>query len=223
MIISCTACCSMADATMSATVPILLLLQETGVNATDIFIGPDNHNTPNSIMVVPLLHPSGGTAFGALYVTQSKRGDFCESRVATECVATGLQALFVQQLLTPPSDWSSYLQPQLSTTDVTPSSSSSLQRRRSSGSRHDSSTISRRNSSNLSHSSFLGTMVKAIQTDVQSYLDSKKQYETDIQLLRVLGRGGFGTVFEGRWQGCRAAIKVRLLQQQLSASALLLF
>lgn len=182
------------------------LLQEESEKG-DVFIGSCSHNTPNSIIAAPLLDPISGDAYGALYVTQSKRGNFSESMAPISCVVKALQSLLSQQLVTLPSDWVTFLQPSPSTADVTPSSSNSLPRRRSSGSKREDSgflsgTYSRRNSSNL------GNMVKAVQADVLQYLDSKKQYEGDIQLLRVLGRGGFGTVYEGRWQGCRAAIKV---------------
>jgi serine/threonine protein kinase len=33
-------------------------------------------------------------------------------------------------------------------------------------------------------------------------------YITDLQLLRLLGRGGFANVYEARWQGCQTAVKV---------------
>jgi serine/threonine protein kinase len=34
-------------------------------------------------------------------------------------------------------------------------------------------------------------------------------YLRDLQLLRLLGRGGFANVYEARWQGCQTAVKVR--------------
>lgn len=33
-------------------------------------------------------------------------------------------------------------------------------------------------------------------------------YITDLQLIRLLGRGGFANVYEARWQGCQTAVKV---------------
>jgi serine/threonine protein kinase len=35
------------------------------------------------------------------------------------------------------------------------------------------------------------------------------EYLRDLQLLRLLGRGGFANVYEARWQGCQTAVKVR--------------
>lgn len=55
--------------------------------------------------------------------------------------------------------------------------------------------------------------VQAVQQELQDLQSSCTQREPgayeDIQLQRVLGVGGFGIVFEGKWKGCRAAIKVR--------------
>jgi serine/threonine protein kinase len=55
-----------------------------------------------------------------------------------------------------------------------------------------------------------------LQAEVKQYGRSSgskhgDDYLRDLQLLRLLGRGGFANVYEARWQGCQTAVKVSYL------------
>jgi predicted Ser/Thr protein kinase len=64
------------------------------------------------------------------------------------------------------------------------------------------------------HNSTTGSMVLAIKAELQNAQHDSSTYvrdafePSDLVLLRLLGKGGFGRVYEGLWRGCRAAVKV---------------
>lgn len=53
-------------------------------------------------------------------------------------------------------------------------------------------------------------MVQVLQSEIRNLRERKQQlaWLDDLVLLETIGKGGFGVVYKGSWQGSLAAVKV---------------
>ncbi|WIA38803.1 hypothetical protein OEZ86_002086 [Tetradesmus obliquus] len=184
--------------------------------ADDMFTG--SQEPVRSIVVIPLLGSS--SAFGGVYVTHNEPSSFAESKATIVEVSSLLQSLLLQGLVAPPQDWEVLVQQDwevLVQQGHVSSSQCIAQPRRLSGCGSGSYS----GSLSKSQQSFSGNMLQMLQAEVKQYgkrsSGSKHgdDYITDLQLIRLLGRGGFANVYEARWQGCQTAVKVMYVPQRL--------
>ncbi|KAF6262323.1 kinase-like domain-containing protein [Scenedesmus sp. NREL 46B-D3] len=167
--------------------------------ADDMFTG--SQEAVRSIVVIPLL--GAASAFGGVYVTHNEPGSFAECKAAIVEVSSLLQSLLLQGLAVPPQDWEQLTQQCGAGAAAVVWWQRQLQRQL-----------------HKQQQSFSGNMLQMLQAEVQQYGRSSSSkhgddYLRDLQLLRLLGRGGFASVYEARWQGSLTAVKVMYVPQRL--------
>eukprot|EP00879_Flechtneria_rotunda_P011534 GHRR01012048.1.p1 GENE.GHRR01012048.1~~GHRR01012048.1.p1 ORF type:complete len:530 (+),score=174.35 GHRR01012048.1:2440-4029(+) len=171
--------------------------------ALDIFLG--GPGTVASIVVVPFYSTDDAAYRGGLYVTNNAISDFSAAKRPIISLATTLQSLLMRHLEEGgllPRAWDLLLQDQM------PAATKDVQACRSSV-------------PNMSKANWSGSMVQFLQQQVRNNFEkaqikqpSNTSFVEELQLSRVLGKGGFGIVYQGVYKGSSAAVKVMHVPKQ---------
>uniref|UniRef100_A0A383VTR4 Protein kinase domain-containing protein n=1 Tax=Tetradesmus obliquus TaxID=3088 RepID=A0A383VTR4_TETOB len=184
----------------------------------DVFLGGD---TEASLVVVPLQLGPGVPHKAALYVLHDKPGNFATAKRPICVLASMLQLLLHKQLREGGLLTGVWRDAQVQAQDLQEPAVVVRAPLPEPAERQNSGTHA---SASHAQPSTASALVQMLQQQVRNNLQASQDkllqaarqggYLQDLELKRVLGKGGFGIVYAGTWKGCPAAVKVMMVPKQ---------
>ncbi|WIA31103.1 hypothetical protein OEZ86_001129 [Tetradesmus obliquus] len=184
----------------------------------DVFLGGD---TEASLVVVPLQLGPGVPHKAALYVLHNKPGNFATAKRPICVLASMLQLLLHKQLQEGGLLTGVWRDAEVPAQDLQEHAVVVRAPPAEPAERQNSGTHA---SASNSQPSTASALVQMLQQQVRNNLQAsqvkllqaarKGGYLQELELKRVLGKGGFGIVYAGTWKGCPAAVKVMMVPKQ---------